>query len=208
MEYQKAAWAMDYKSSTQLDIRTREGDQVSLSINHERSYSRTEEHTVRSDGSEIQSFSIAARAMSSYSLSVEGELNDEEMSAILSLAERLSPLAQGLEGKASGGSDGEGEGIDVPGAIENFRYSMERFSNSSFSGETIGQETLPSMEDFLNPESSGIRDLPALLKSVLDSVFMSALDENRKKGPDVFQEYASLLPFLNDKISEILAPLN
>ena len=68
--------------ATDLSLRTEEGDLVNISFQNEQSLTESESQTRFADGVAIREISSVAVAASRYSISVQGDLNDEELEAI------------------------------------------------------------------------------------------------------------------------------
>ena len=79
-------------NSADLSLRTAEGDTVQLSFANEFNFSGSRSETATEEGV-IQEISTVAQAAAQYSLAVEGDLNEDELSAIQALAERIDPIA-------------------------------------------------------------------------------------------------------------------
>jgi len=78
--------------SFSLDVMTREGDKVSIRFNSEAS--QTASLGAYSDGnSSALSFGLERSASSSYSFSVEGDLNEEELDALTEMIQDLNVIA-------------------------------------------------------------------------------------------------------------------
>ncbi len=207
------------KGSTDLSIRTQEGDVVNFSLDIAESIQQSASETQFEDGATVQEFSSAARAASQYSFSVEGDLNEEELSAINELAERVAPIAQSFF------EDGE---IDLAsavddlsgslGVIEEVELRLERsveqtFATRSFAVVEQTGNAVPSSEaDTVNQETGGldpqpsIQDIRSLVSSVVESVFReqaSAFTEN----VSIPQSLEDLLNALKDKLGEFAANL-
>jgi len=174
---------MDYASSTQLSLKTREGDQVMLSIDHQRHYSESFRQYTQSDGSAVQEFSVAAKTASRYSLVVHGQLNQEEMSAITQLAQKLSPMAKDFLNQNNGDAmQTITKQADLPSVIEKFQLSIKEQSHTRSTNEG-------------NPGPSGdskIRNLPALMSALLDSIFMSIVAGMRDNAAKVLDSPITL----------------
>lgn len=76
-----------------LNLKTREGDLVSLSFGNEYRYAQSRKETV-TEGVVTQEISTVAQAAARYSLSIQGDLNEDELNAIKALAEGVQPLAE------------------------------------------------------------------------------------------------------------------
>ncbi|MBI5186259.1 MAG: hypothetical protein HZA01_11110 [Nitrospinae bacterium] len=167
-----------YSSTTQLYLKTSEGDLVDLSFGVQKGYSQSLSRKYSPDGSSVQEISATAKAASNYSLTVNGSLNEEEMSAINDLVGKLTPMAKDLLNKMDNGGQGTLDitNLSIPSAIEEFQFSMEEQY----------QAALTTTED--QPEDgqgSRIRDLPALVTSALNSVFQNIIPEAQNSYKDI-----------------------
>ncbi len=179
---------MNFQSAANLSIRTKEGDIVNLSVNHERSYSESASEMRGSDGSVIRKFSMEATAMSKYSLSVQGDLNEEEMSAILGLVKSIGPMMREFFSGDKPVQGGEGAvALELPEEIQAFRLSMEQTFSAVVSTSSLSNN---------DPEDSGIRDMRALISAVMDSVLMSIVSGNENDDSDVLLKFVNLLGFV------------
>ena len=80
--------------SSELSVRTQEGDFVKLSFDGEQSLSESRTQTLTQDNGTVQEFSSVARAAASFSLTIQGDLNEEELAAINKLAAEVAPLVR------------------------------------------------------------------------------------------------------------------
>ena len=82
-----------YSVASELNVRTKEGDLVSLSFLSEQFLSESRTQTQSKEFGSLQEISTEAKAASSYSISVQGDLNEEELAAINKLVAEISPIA-------------------------------------------------------------------------------------------------------------------
>ncbi len=202
--------------SSELSLKTREGDVVNLSFGGEQSLSESRTETITQDNETLQEFSSVARAAASYSLTVQGDLNEEELAAINKLALEIAPLAQ--EFFASGELN-----LEVPanvladnlGALEQIELSLERTVVATF--ETRTSSRLPEEDSYSGnieslPESApeletgGIRDFSALVQSTLDAVFESEAKKIPENDP-ILRSLNDLLAFIRNRLGEYFDPL-
>ena len=201
--------------SSELNLKTREGDLVSLSFGGEQSLSESRTETQSQDASTVQEFSSVARAAASYSLTVQGDLNEEELAAINKLAEEISPLAK--EFFASGNLDLEDSSdvlVNNLGVLEEMELSLERTVVATFESRTVsrlpeeGGET-NEVEALQNPvselETEGIRDFPALVQATIDAVFESEAQQVPEQDP-ILRSLNDLLAFIRNRLGEFFNP--
>ena len=113
--------------SSELNIRTREGDLVNLSFSNEQSVHESNTQSKLQDSQSLQEISTVAQAASSYSISVQGDLNEEELAAINKLAADITPIASEFFTNAvfdfESSSNVLADNLDV---IQEVRLSLER----------------------------------------------------------------------------------
>ena len=203
-----------YSVTSELNVRTKEGDLVSLYFSSEQSLSESRTQTQSEEFGSLQEISTEAKAAYSYSITVQGNLSEEELEAINKLAAEISPIAS--EFFSSGEFDFDESG-DVLAAnldlLQEVEISLERVIVATFSTSTFTQ--LPQGEggvvpqdveaDLNNPVSSldteGIRDFPALLQATFDAVFKA----EAAKVPEtdsILRSLSDLLNFIRQRLSK------
>ena len=198
--------------SSELNIRTQEGDLVNLSFSNEQSLQESRTQTQSQGLGLHQELSTVAKAVSSYSISVQGDLNEEELAAIHKLAKEISPISR--EFFANGGFDFENSGDVLAanlGVIQEVELSLERTIVASFATKTVSQ--LPE-EDFSpenvkaasnNPtsalETEGIRDFPALVQATFDAVFEAEARKYTDADP-ILRSLNDLLDFIRQQLGK------
>ena len=210
LEQKSVLASVDAFVSSELNLKTSEGDLVSLSFAGEQSLSESSTQTRTQEDGTIQEFSSVARAAASYSLTVQGDLNAEDLAAINKLAEEIAPLAReffangelSLEDSANVLANNLGVLQEVELALE--RTVVATFETRSVTrlpeegGDITNIEALPTQAPEL--ETGGIRDFPALVQATLDAVFESEAGQ----VPD----QDSILRSLNDLLSLIRGRLD
>ena len=209
---QRSSAAISASISSKLNIRTQEGDLVNLSFSNEQSLRESSAGTQSQELGLHEKLSTVAKAVSSYSISVQGDLNEEELAAIHKLAKEISPISR--EFFANGGFDFENSGDVLAanlGVIQEVELSLERTIVASFATETVSQFPAEdfSPEDFKaasnNPTSSleteGIRDFPALVQATFDAVFEA---EARKytDADTILRSLNDLLDFIRQQLGK------
>ena len=201
--------------SSELSVRTQEGDFVKLSFDGEQSLSESRTQTLTQDNGTVQEFSLVARAAASYSLTIQGDLNEEELAAINKLAAEIAPLAR--EFFASGELNLE-DPINVLannlGVIQQVELALERTVVATFETRSISR--LPEEAGYINDirtldnqaselETDGIRDFPALVQATIDAVFES----EAKQIPEhdlILRSLKDLLDFILNQLGEFFNP--
>lgn len=200
--------------SSELSLRTQEGDLVNLSFDGEQSLSESRTQTRTQDGT-VQEISTVARAAASYSLTVQGDLNAEELAAINKLAEEISPLAN--EFFTSGElnlEDSSNVLANNLGVIQAVEIELERTLVATFESRTLSR--LPEEAGYVNDigapaytpddlETDGIRDFPALVQSTIDAVFESQAKQAPEKDP-ILRSLNDLLAFIRTRLGEFFNP--
>ena len=209
---QRSSAAISASISNELNIRTQEGDLVNLSFSNEQSLQESRTQTQSQELGLHQELSTVAKAVSSYSISVQGDLNEKELAAILKLAREISPIAR--EFFADGGFDFENSG-DVLGAnlgvIQEFELSLERAIVASFETRTVSQlleegsssadAQAVSNNQTSSLETEGIRDFPALVQATFDAVF----EEEARQITDtdfILRSLNDLLDFIRQQLGK------
>ena len=209
---QRQSITLNASISSELNIRTQEGDLVNLSFSNEQSLQESRTQTQSQGLGLHQELSTVAKAVSSYSISVQGDLNEEELAAIHKLAKEISPISR--EFFANGGFDFENSGDVLAanlGVIQEVELSLERAIVASFATETVSQ--LPE-EDFSpenvkaasnNPtsalETEGIRDFPALVQATFDAVFEAEARKYTDADP-ILRSLNDLLDFIRQQLGK------
>ena len=215
---QRSSAAISASISSELNIRTQEGDLVNLSFSKEQSLQQSRTQTQKQELGLHQELSVVAKAVSSYAISVQGDLNEQELAAIHKLAREISPIAS--EFFANGGFDFENSEDVLAanlGVIQQVELSLERTIAASFATKTVSQ--LPeegfSPEDVKaasnNPTSSleteGIRDFPALVQATFDAVFEAEAIKNTDKDP-ILRSLNDLLDFIRQQLGKYVKQEN
>jgi hypothetical protein len=188
---QKAAAQTSYGLSTfaDLNVKTEEGDLVSISFSNEFNYSESSSSTQFANGESIREFSVSASAAFQYSLTVQGDLNEEELAAIEKLAQSVSPLAQSFFSQS--GFDARQAASVLSGSLgtlTDIELNLERAETASAvreyfengNAEGVNQLANDIAEEFPAEQIPKIRDLAGLVQSVLDAVF----NDNEEKFPE------------------------
>lgn len=160
-----------------LNLVTREGDRVNISFGSEQSVSGSRSQTRRADGTVVQALSLTAIAASRYSISVEGDLNEDELAAIQKLVGVIDPLAEDFfAGRELDLPQAASALADNMGAVSELALTLEKTVFASVAASQFSDT--PQQQNGPNPPSAQntnaletIRDFPALVESVLESVF-------------------------------------
>ena len=200
-----------YSVASMLNVRTQEGDLVSLSFSSEQSLSESRTQTQSEEFGSLQEISTEAKAVSSYSISVQGDLTEEELEAINKLAAEISPIASEFFSSGEFDFDESGDVLDANlGVLQEVEISLERVIVAAFSTSTFtqlqegeGGAVPQNVEAALyNPASSldteGIRDFPALVQSTFDAVFEAEAEKAPETDP-ILRSLNDLLDFIRQR---------
>jgi hypothetical protein len=203
--------SVDAFVSSELNLKTNEGDIVSLSFEEEQSLSESSTQVRTQENGTKQEFSLLARAATGYSLIVQGDLNDEELAAINKIGEELAPLAR--EFFANGDLNLE-ESANVLanniGVLQKVELVLERTVMTTFTTRTVmpltenvrditNIETLPTKA--LELETGIIRDFPALVEATLNAVFESEARQVPEQD-SILKSLNDLLSFIRDRLDK------
>jgi hypothetical protein len=212
---QSASISLEY--ATDLSLRTAEGDLVNISFQNEQSLTESESQVQYADGVAIREISSVAVAASRYSLSVQGDLNDEELAAIQRLVDEIRPIAQDFF--ARGEFDFEnatGVLASSLGVIDEVELELERVITATFASQTQisgtpNQANDPASTAPANPspepiDTDNIRSLSDLIFSAVEAEFESqaaTLPESKA----ILKSLNDLVLFLQKQLGQILTPL-
>ncbi len=184
---------LGFLTTADLNLRTQEGDVVNLSFSNEFNFAGSQSQTTTAEGATVEQFSSVAQAASRYSLSVQGDLNEDELAAIQRLVEGVQPIAQ--EFFLNGEFDVEaatGTLVASLDQLQEVELRLERVISAALGIETAQvsePDAAPAEAPELNayntdaaqlleadPEAPSpvfprIRDLNALVESVVDTEF-------------------------------------
>jgi hypothetical protein len=211
LEQKSTLTSVDAFVSSELNLKTSEGDLVSLSFFEEQSLSELSTQTQTQENRTIQEFSSVARAANAYSLTVQGDLNAKELTAINKLAEEIAPIAR--EFFANGELNLE-EPANVLannlGVLQKVELALERMVMATFAARTVTPlpedggditniETLPTQDPEL--ETGVIRDFSALVQATLEAVF--EFEESQvPKEDSILKSLNDLLSFIRDRLDQ------
>jgi hypothetical protein len=208
---------LDVSYSTDLTLKTQEGDRVKISFDNQRSQSQTQSQTEFSDGVIVQEISTVAVAASQYSLTVEGDLSEEELEAIRKLASVTAPIAQRFFAQSEFDQEDVLNRLGSSlGALEEIELSLEKTVTETFAFQSVsalpgaveGQrvsELLPPAEgEGIDPAT--IRDIPALVSAVVEAEFSNQAVKF-SNSYSILRSLGDLIEYLRDLVGEFTAPL-
>jgi hypothetical protein len=210
LEHKSILTSVDAFVSSELSLKTSEGNLVSLFFAGEQHLAESSTQIRSQENDSIQEFSSVGRAANAYSLAVQGSLNADEQAAIYKLSDEIAPLARDFF--ANGELNLE-ESANILannlGVLQEVELALERTVMATFAtrtvmrlpeddGEITSIKTLPTQVPDL--ETGGIRDFPALVQVTLDAVFESEAEQ--------VPEQDHILRSLNDLLSYIRGQLD
>ncbi len=203
-------------TSSDLTLRTREGDIVTLATRKDLEYSESGQITQFDDGAVQKEFSTSALAASKYSLMIQGELNEEEFAAIEQLVRKISPVAQNFFGN-SGFDVKEATDaiIESMGVIDQVSLKLEQTTVKAVSSQYYTEKGIEeSTEPLENIEveapsllNASIRDIPALVQAVVESLFHQTNAESIDNNT-VLQSISDLIEDVNSRLIQLMDPLD
>ena len=203
--------SVDTSVFSELNLKTSEGDLVRFAFSEEASLSESLSQMQTRENDTSQEFSSIASATASYSLTVEGSLNSEELEAINKLAEEITPLAREFFASGKLNLDNPSDILDDSlGTLVQLDLSLERAVVTTLetksvkqfpeeNDEVINKKDLPNQ--FLELEKDGVRDYPALAQATIDAVFKSEAEQVpvRDLTPRSLDD---LLAYIRERIGE------
>jgi hypothetical protein len=217
LEHKSHSVSLDAVVFSELNLKTSEDDLISLPFVGEQSLSESSTQTRAQANGAIQEFSSVAQAASAYSLTVQGDLNAEELSVINKLAKEITPLVR--EFFAIGEFKWEEYAkvwANNLAVLQEVELVLERTVVANFATKTIMRlpedggditnvETLPTQAQEL--EIDGIRDFPALVKATLNAVFKSEIGQVPEQN-SILRSLNDLLSFIRDRFDQFFNPLS
>ena len=211
LEQKRVLASVDTSVFSELNLKTSEGDLVRFAFSEEASLSESLSQMQTRENDTSQEFSSISRATASYSLTVEGNLNSEELKAINKLAEEITPLAREFFASGKLNLDNPSDILDDSlGTLVQLDLSLERAVVTSLetksvkqfpeeNDEVINKKDLPNQ--FRELEKDGVRDYPALAQATIDAVFKSEAEQVpvRVSAPRSLDD---LLAYIRERIGE------
>ena len=211
LEQKRVLASVDTSVFSELNLKTSEGDLVRFALSEEASLSESLSQMQTRENDTSQEFSSIARATASYSLTVEGNLNSEELEAINKLAEEITPLAREFFASGKLNLDNPSDILDDSlGTLVQLDLSLKRAVVTTLetksvkqfpeeNDEVINKKDLPNQ--FRELEKDGVRDYPALAQATIDAVFKSEAEQVpvRVSAP---RSLGDLLAYIRERIGE------
>ena len=216
LQQRSSSASVGFSVASELSVRTQQGDLVSLSFSNEQSLSESRTQSQSEEFGSFQEISTTAKAASNYSISVQGDLNEEELAAINKLAAEISPIASEFFSSGEFDFDESGDVLAANlGVLQEVGVSLERTIITAFSTSTFTQlpegksDELPQDEPLNNSslDIEGIRDFSALVQATFDAVF-EAEAETVPKTDAILRSLNDLLDFISQRLGETFGPKN
>ncbi len=220
LDRKQASSLLNQTFSSNLRVKTREGDLVHLNFENRQFSAQSRSETQLENDIVVGEFSSVALAASRYSLTVEGDLNEDELKAIQQLVRRTTPIARTFFSKAEFDAENAAHRLQGnPEILEEVEVSLKREIQASLNIEIFTQDESgaenPSeeLETAFRPleeteiDASNIRDLPSLTQAAVQSEFETQVRE-LSRTPTILKSLTDLMRFLENRFSEFFHPLN
>ena len=200
-----------------LSLKTEEGDLVELSFANEQFFAGSESQTTTGDDGAVKEISSLAAAASRYSLTVQGDLNEEELDAIQRLVEQVGPIARGFFAQAEADLEGiAGVLAGSLGVLTEIELELERAITTTFSFQEISSNKPIETSDLGTAESGGfsrepintgaIRNLPELVFAAVEAE-LEAQAAQLPKEEIILRSLNDLMRLLQEQLGQFLSPL-
>ncbi|PIQ98131.1 MAG: hypothetical protein COV67_00490 [Nitrospinae bacterium CG11_big_fil_rev_8_21_14_0_20_56_8] len=211
LDYSALQGKVDVSNSTLLKLKTKEGDLVTLTSSSRNSIEGKQGEAQSGNGEVVREISAAAQAASKYSISVQGQLNPDELDAIQQLVDRVSPLADQFF--AGGQFDFQSSANALTGSLDQLQeveLQLEQTVEATFSGVRFqGNPPPPTPSQgqaggTAQPgpiPASNIRDLAALVLSAVDSEFSRKAAELTGSN-QTLKSLKDLMDLLRERLAE------
>ena len=191
--------------SADLNLQTLEGDRVRIAFNTGESLTQSRSETRVGTQLVSQEFSSVAIAASRYSITVAGDLNEDELQAIQHLVDAITPIAGDFFTHAKFDSENAESllGINL-GEIQSFKLSLERTVVVTVTGfEQVRGSTDSSGSGLVGAgftNLANIRDLPELIYAVVETVLSAGAKSILDNG-EILNTLHDLMSFLRERFS-------
>ena len=201
-------------------LQTSEGDVVTLSVADKQNLSSSYNESQFEGDPTVNEISSVARAASEYSQVVEGDLNEDELTAIQKIAVHVEPIAREF-------LSSDPEDLDVEKAIGiltgDHKITEEvGIELGNAIGQTLGLEVLSQVNldnpaqlesivvEAQNPDINieNIRQLPELASAAVDAELQKQFQVlNESSRALIVSSLNDLKQFFREKVSQVLEPL-
>jgi hypothetical protein len=201
-----------------LSLKTTEGDLVDISFANEQFLAGSESQTATADYGTVKEISSLAVAASRYSLTVQGDLNEEELSAIQRLVDQVGPIARSFFAQAEFDLQSvAGVLAGSLGVVDEIQLELERVISTTFSYQEISSNQPVEISDPGAVASGGfsqepintdaIRNLPELVFSALGAELEKQAAQLPKEET-ILRSLNDLMALLQEQLGQFLKPLD
>ncbi|MBU0909116.1 MAG: hypothetical protein KKA54_15795 [Proteobacteria bacterium] len=162
-QYQSYTEAMSQRSAANISFTTAEGDVVTISNYQEQAYSLASEK-LTTPLQQGMNFTASVLNVDASSLSVQGDLNEEELADIQNLMVDLTSIAEQFFSGNLGEAMGQAMNIGDMGSISQLSASFSYQASWSASSQITDYHPVPASED----AGSSLTDIFAALPDIVD----------------------------------------
>lgn len=220
VSHRQVAFSVEEKNNASISLKTQEGDVVNLSFNNLNKYSESASKTENQDGTSVGEFSIAALSASKYSMSVQGDLNADEMAAIKKMADAITPIAQDFfsQGNSISLEQAAQSLSESMGVIKEVEVRLELSVTQTTSETRAAQPKpvnapppppAPAQTQGISgaPQENGIRNPEALANAVVDSTFHKEGNGSEQGDKILLRGLSDLMEFLKKQLKDFITQL-
>jgi hypothetical protein len=160
--YESYSEAMSQRSEANIMFTTAEGDMVTISNYHEQAYSLVSEKW-SSPLQQGTNFTASALNVDAFSLSVEGDLNEEELADIQNLMVDLTSIAEHFFSGNLGKAMDEAMNIGDMGSIAQLSASFSYNANWAVSSQITDYHPIPASEELGDSLADIFAELPEII---------------------------------------------
>jgi len=160
--YESYSEAMSQRNEANISFTTAEGDVVTISNYHEQSYSLAAEKWA-SPLQQGMNFTASSLSVDAFSLSVQGDLNEEELADIQNLMADLTSIAEHFFSGNLGKAMDEALNIGDMGSITQLSASFSYNANWVASSQITDYHPVPASEELGDPLADIFAELPEIV---------------------------------------------
>lgn len=220
VSHRQVAFSVEEKNNASISLKTQEGDVVNLSFNNLNKYAESASKTENQDGTSVGEFSINALSASKYSMSVQGNLNADEMAAIKKMADAITPIAQDFfsQGNSVSLEQAAQSLSESMGVIKEVEVKLELTVTQTMSETRVSTSkpdnvpppppaTAQTQENSGAPQNKGIRNPEALANAVVDSAFQKEGNNPAQGDKILLRGLSDLMEFLKKQLKDFITQL-
>ncbi len=169
--------AIQQSRSAEIQVKTREGDTVTISFSQSASSSRSALQ-VRQGDSSLQAFQESYSENSDFSISIEGDLNQDEQKSLQKLMKKMQKVSDAFfhgSGKAAvqhaqklGFNDQQIAGFSMDLSMRNSVQAVAAYQQTSAPQQTVQPDLLAQAGDFMNQAKTMLADAQTSLQSLAE----------------------------------------